>query len=198
MATEPPTRRLPPNLNENRKSYVLRFTTLFMAAFILSTCSQMAQAQSMSARGIGSSSTEATFDRCAQRAPSVKQRALQIERRIQIILNCHNQGRLYDPQQDVCILPDYSPNHRFTSRPYGDTLVLQNPDGTWGEEVTLGGNVGGSVTCVEQPTAAPPVSYPPTIPSPPPTDETPQCASNEGGPCCPYEACSVNGTVQCN
>ncbi len=173
-----------------------------MAAFILSTCSQMAQAQSMSARGIGSSSTEATFDRCAQRAPSVKQRALLIERRIQIILNCHNQGQLYDPQQDVCIMPDFSPNHRFTSRPYGDTLVLQNPDGTWGEEVTLGGNVGGSVTCVEQPVAVSPVAAPPVSAAPPPitppSTKPPACSSDEGRSCCPYTSCSSNGTVQCN
>jgi len=156
----------------------------------------------MSARGIGSSNNAKTYSHCARLAPEAQLRALRLERRLQLILNCNRQGQVYDKEQEICVTPRHSPDHIFSDLTSGDVLAFQNPDGTWGEGAKIGGSNGSSVTCVENPVATTPVIIPPVTSAPPttppPSTKPPACASDEGSSCCPFTACSSNGTVQCN
>lgn len=105
-----------------------------------------AHAQFFSGQGIKQETTAAS---CAGTALPLQKRVLVLQRDINVILGCNSQGQLYDSSSGGCVnpTPALSPNHNFNFLASGDTLSLENPDGSAGVVARIGGRDGTGIVC---------------------------------------------------
>ena len=127
--------------------YMLGIILVVFGAVGLLTMPQ-AEAQVFSSKGVlQDDSGQRNLNSCIDEAGRAQERALEIQERINRVLTCNNQGQLYDPGTGSCVTPLLAPDHRYTEDNAGDTIALQNPDGSYGPAARVGGRRGADLVC---------------------------------------------------
>lgn len=170
---------------------------IILYSFLVTSLSPTAaMAQSFSAGNFNAADEGEVVATCRADALTLNQRLITVRQVINTIIECNKNGEVYDSGTNTCRTPLLSPDHVFTPRATGDTIYLENADGSAGTDVVVGGLPGANIECEPAP-VSPPVSPPPG-PGPSASCTAPWGATvSHGSSVTAYQSASVTSPATC-
>ena len=143
---------------------MLRLVFIILTVCFLGMAPEVSVAQQVSAGSFDALRNAQDTGECRTQSTLLNARLIAVEQLISTVLNCNQNGQVYDQNIGNCVTPDLSPEHRFRQPDAGATLSFRNPNNAFGDVAVVGGAKGQDITCDEDGDVV-------TDPDTPPTDD---------------------------